>query len=176
MNIVGQILSFVGTFSTRFGLSGFVEKYAPVVVRIVQDLQSVRGNQDFLAWKDKAFEEVKAITGEVKDTWISIVVAAAASQLGEGSKARGWLSNLFARVFGFLSRRAPSLTELLRKYGDPAVSIVQRLLAANTNATFKDIERDAIASLRSLFAELSSSAAGLVINAVFEALKARKQS
>lgn len=174
MSFIDKILGFVRSFSTRLGIEEFVAKYTNVAVSVVGELSKVSNNADFLAWKDRAFLELKAITGETRDTWIAILVASASHLTGAGTKPGNWFTKVFGWAWRLLAGSAPALTELLRKYGPVATSIISRLQSAQANAEFKDIERDAIAELRRLYGELSSSAAGLIINAVFEALKAQR--
>lgn len=174
MSFIDKILGFVRSFSTRLGIEEFVARYTNVAVAVVNELAKVNNNADFLAWKDLAFRELKLITGETRDTWIAILVASVSHLTGAGTKPGNWFTKVFGAVWRFLSGNAPALTELLRKYGSTATDIVQRLQAVQNNSQFVDIERDAIAELRRLYGELSSSAAGLIINAVFEALKTQR--
>lgn len=80
-----KILDFVKRLVTRPGLDRFLAQYMSAAVALLVDLAGVNSNTDFHVWKDKAFAELKRLTGETRDNWISLLIGFAFEEL----KARG---------------------------------------------------------------------------------------
>ena len=76
-----KILDFLKKLVTRPGLDKFLSKYMVVAVRLLKDLADTHSNQEFHEWKDLAFRELQAITGELKGNWISILIGLAYEEL-----------------------------------------------------------------------------------------------
>lgn len=87
MSWFSKFISFLKGLVTRPGLDKFLSKYLPVATNLLLDLAKINSNAAFHVWKDKAFNELKAITGEVRDTWIAILLNIAFETL----KAKGKL-------------------------------------------------------------------------------------
>lgn len=65
----------------RAGLDRFLNKYLPIAENLLLDLAQVNSGAAFHVWKDKAFSELKRITGEAKDNWIQIALSLALEKL-----------------------------------------------------------------------------------------------
>lgn len=165
-------LELLTSFVSRAGLQIFVSKFLPDAIQIVAGLMAIHNNKDFASWRDDAFARLKKLTGETKDTWITLLIAYATQWLEPGTKGGNWLMRAFKWIGEKLGLYSPLTKELLVKYRPAAEQIILKLRAAKNNAEFKDIEREAIAELQKLYKELSDAWAALIINAVYESLKA----
>jgi hypothetical protein len=76
-----KVWAFLKGLVVRSGLDVFLSKYLGVAEGLLLDLAKVNGGASFHIWKQKAFEELKRITGEARDNWISIVLALALEKL-----------------------------------------------------------------------------------------------
>lgn len=74
MNWLKKILSFIGGLFTRPGLDKFLDQYLMVAKDVIEDLIDYEPDKPFHEIKADAFGRLKAITGQVRDTWVSIVL------------------------------------------------------------------------------------------------------
>jgi len=81
MSVFSKIWNFLKGLISRPGLQQFLAKYMAVAVRLLKDLADTHSNQEFHEWKDLAFRELQAITGELKGNWISILIGLAYEEL-----------------------------------------------------------------------------------------------
>lgn len=89
MSWFSKVWNFIKSLITRPGLDRFLAKYMVMAVTLLTDLASVNSNTEFHLWKDKAFIELKRLTGEMKDNWIVILIALAFEELKAKGVVRG---------------------------------------------------------------------------------------
>ena len=65
----------------RTGLDVFLSKYLNVAEGLLLDLAKVNSGVAFHVWKQRAFEELKRITGETRDNWLTILIGLAFEKL-----------------------------------------------------------------------------------------------
>ena len=94
-----SIFSSVGHFFEhlfkflRPGLEKFLQRYKQLALVEIQQLVTLNPNKSFHDWRDEAFENVKAQVlkdeKEIKDNWITIVIALAYEEIkGEMEKKK----------------------------------------------------------------------------------------
>lgn len=81
MNIFAKIWNWLKKLKTRKGLDVFLKSWIDFAIVEARRLQEVNDNQDFHLWKDQLFESIRRRTGELKGTWISILIHLAYEQL-----------------------------------------------------------------------------------------------
>jgi hypothetical protein len=74
MNIFQKIFEAIKGFISRPGFKTFIAKYDKQALDLIAQLASVNNNAAFGTWKDQAFAQLKADTGEIHDNWISILI------------------------------------------------------------------------------------------------------
>lgn len=74
MNIFQKIFDAIKHLVTRPGLKTFLSKYETQALGLIAELATVNNNASFSAWKDQAFAQLKADTGELHDNWIAILI------------------------------------------------------------------------------------------------------
>jgi hypothetical protein len=74
MNVFRRVLSFIYGRVVRPGLDGFLERYIELAKDTV--IQVIRSNPNvpFHELKREVFQQLKIVTAQSKDTWISILV------------------------------------------------------------------------------------------------------
>lgn len=88
MNFFKKVFDFIKGLFTRPGLDRFLSKYIEVAVEVVSRLAFVNNNEDFRLWQDEAWKEVQRLTGEVKGTWIAILIHLAYENIKAKSESR----------------------------------------------------------------------------------------
>lgn len=88
MNFFKKVFDFIKGLFTRPGLDKFLSKYIDDAVDIVSRLALVNNNQDFRLWQDSAWKEVQKATGELKGTWIAILIHLAYENIKARSESR----------------------------------------------------------------------------------------
>lgn len=83
-----RVFSFIQSVFARPGLDKYLKQYLPVAVNILKDLADTRSNEDFHAWRDAAWRELKRATGEVKGNWIAILIDLAWEHIKAEQEAR----------------------------------------------------------------------------------------
>lgn len=84
-----KVFAVIQSIFTRPGLDTYLKQYLPVAVNILKDLADTRSNEDFHAWRDAAWSELKRATGEVKGTWIAILIHLAWEHIRAEQETRG---------------------------------------------------------------------------------------
>lgn len=74
MNWFKKFISWLKGLATRPGLDTFLSQYIDLAKTIIARLAEVNNNQGFDQWKDQAWKEVQAATGELRGTWIAILI------------------------------------------------------------------------------------------------------
>jgi hypothetical protein len=74
MGFLSKVFSFIKGLFTRPGLDRFLDQYLGVAKDVIQQLMDADPETNFHTIKQEAFHRLKAITGQLRDTWISIVL------------------------------------------------------------------------------------------------------
>ena len=74
MNIFQRIFDAIKGFVSRPGFKTFIAKYEEQAVALIIQLAAVNNNAGFEVWKQQAFDQLKADTGELHDNWIAILI------------------------------------------------------------------------------------------------------
>jgi len=74
MNWFKKFIGWIKGIATRPGLDKFLSRWLELAVAEAGKLAEVNNNLEFHEWKDELFERVKGLTGEVKGTWIAILI------------------------------------------------------------------------------------------------------
>ena len=74
MNIFQKIFDAIKHLVQRPGLKTFLAKYEEQALTLIVKLATVNSNAGFNEWKDQAFAQLKADTGELHDNWIAILI------------------------------------------------------------------------------------------------------
>lgn len=159
---------------TRRGFDSFVANWAGVAASIVAELVAARTNADFRSVRQEAFNKLKALSGEARDTWVILLVDFAWNHQAFG-KARNWFIGMFKKVWNFVRRYAPFTASILEKRQAAAIDIVRRAREANSNKEFAELVPLIEAELRLLYKELDESSIALLVNFAYEYLKGQTQ-
>jgi hypothetical protein len=79
------IWNFFKKLYTRPGMQAFLEKYIDDAVMLVGQLMTKHNNAEFKMWADEAFALAKERYGELRGTWITILINLAYENLKAGS-------------------------------------------------------------------------------------------
>lgn len=74
MNWLKKVFSFIGRTVILPTLESFLQRYLELGKDVVLQLITTYPNVPFHTIKDQAFQRLKEVTGQQKDTWISILV------------------------------------------------------------------------------------------------------
>lgn len=74
MNWFKKVVSFIFKTAVRPGLDRFLENYLEIGKDVVLQLITTYPNVQFHSIRNQAFQRLKEVTGQQKDTWISILV------------------------------------------------------------------------------------------------------
>lgn len=75
------IWNFFKSLYTRPGMQQFLEKYIDDAVTLIADLMTKHNNAEFRMWADEAFRLAQTRFGELRGTWITILINLAYEQL-----------------------------------------------------------------------------------------------
>ena len=87
MNIFERVFQFLKHLVTRPGFQDFLAKYEQQAVELIMKLAAIHNNAGFAEWKDEAFAQLKADTGELHDNWIAIAIHLAYETFKAGQAA-----------------------------------------------------------------------------------------
>lgn len=68
------IWNFFKKLYTRPGMQQFLEKYIDDAVMLIGELMQAHNNADFRLWADEAFKLAQQRYGELRGTWITILI------------------------------------------------------------------------------------------------------
>ena len=69
-----KAFGFAKVWYVRAGLGKFLDQHVATALQIIMRLAVVNNNAAFHTWQEQAFQELKAIAGNVSDNWIAIAL------------------------------------------------------------------------------------------------------